>query len=845
MDSKKIDLKKISYKKLILILLLLAFLVFAYMQKSDFIKSDGYFCGVKCDKEFELEIDGYIPLQGSASCEQQFVASHKDLDTVGISFRNPKMYEASGTVNVAIKDSEGKKVCDVSIDANKVTNKDVFLFEFTGKMAQLNASKVLDDYQNTTDNKEKISLEKGETYTVVITTDNVKSPGKFGVNTCNNTGTDGFSCKDANKTYEGRSLSMVVSFWRFLYPVFGVFIFFTLLGIAIICIPDKRIPDVIVTRVMFFLTPAVGYTILAKIAGDTLTRTIRHFFTLDGLLTLFIIGLLWWLIYVISNRVKITTIATTVIVFLFGLACYLMYLFRGSQLTAGDFYNIQTGLSVIGTYSPTFDKAALWAIMITLIWICLAINFKGHKGMTLKQRLIPLVILAVWGLSFNMVFFSSNFLKHHLYRVSSFAPDHHYRTYGYALAFTITASAMRIEKPEEYDVAAVEKVAEKYVSDKAEPAKEPTETTPNVIGIMNESFADMSVFKGFEKNKDPMPFTRSLKENTVKGTMHSSVFGARTANSEFEFLTGFTTAFLPYGSMAYNGHVKEGTPNLTTLLKQQDYCGITAFHPGKRDSYSRDVVYPNLGFNTHVALEDLKDPELLRAYVSDSYDYKFIREDYEKCRQAGSKMPYYMFNVTIQNHANYTSAEGKVDEGIDVLTESIKYANPVNYENLIKCSDDAFKELIEYFQTVDEPTVIVLFGDHQPQFNTNFYQTLIGKSEDKWNLEEMDTKYRVPFVIWANYDIEEEEGVEISANYISSYMLSATHSKMTGYDKYLMDLHKTLPVISQISYMDKDGKFYSYEEDSKYSDLINQYQCIQYNGLVDIDNRIDDFFNLK
>ena len=179
--------------------------------------------------------------------------------------------------------------------------------------------------------------------------------------------------------------------------------------------------------------------------------------------------------------------------------------------------------------------------------------------------------------------------------------------------------------------------------------------------------------------------------------------------------------------MAYNGHVKDGTPNLTTLLAEQSYGGITAFHPGKRNSYCRDEVYPNLGFEKHIALEDLDDPELLRAYVSDSYDFKVITEEYEKYRESGGKEPYYMFNVTIQNHANYTSAEGVVKAGIDLLNEDIKYDNPVNYLNLVKKSDEAFQELVEYFERVDEPTVIVMFGDHEPNdYVTEVIDHLVG-----------------------------------------------------------------------------------------------------------------------
>lgn len=83
----------------------------------------------------------------------------------------------------------------------------------------------------------------------------------------------------------------------------------------------------------------------------------------------------------------------------------------------------------------------------------------------------------------------------------------------------------------------------------------------NLIVIMNESFSDLTETFGLETNEDPMPFLHGLTENTVKGTAYSSVFGGTTANSEFEFLTGNTMAFLPDGTVPFQMYVTPGMPN--------------------------------------------------------------------------------------------------------------------------------------------------------------------------------------------------------------------------------------------------------------------------------------------
>ena len=141
---------------------------------------------------------------------------------------------------------------------------------------------------------------------------------------------------------------------------------------------------------------------------------------------------------------------------------------------------------------------------------------------------------------------------------------------------------------------------------------------------MNEAYSDLAVLGEFGVNEDYMPYYHGLKENAIKGWMHPSIFGGSTANTEFESLTGYTLRFLPFRTVAYRNIIKEEIPALPYELKAMGYPEAFAFHPGERTSYRRDEVYPLLGFDKHIAVEDLKDPEKIRDYVSDSYDYKVV-----------------------------------------------------------------------------------------------------------------------------------------------------------------------------------------------------------------------------
>lgn len=91
---------------------------------------------------------------------------------------------------------------------------------------------------------------------------------------------------------------------------------------------------------------------------------------------------------------------------------------------------------------------------------------------------------------------------------------------------------------------------------------------------------------------------------------------------------------------------------------------------------------------------------------------------------------------------------------------------PEQYIALAQASDDALEELIGYYSQVEEPTLIVFFGDHQPPLKNAFYEELYGKKLSERTTAEVLQQYAVPFFLWANYDIPEQNGVILSPNYL-------------------------------------------------------------------------------
>lgn len=185
-------------------------------------------------------------------------------------------------------------------------------------------------------------------------------------------------------------------------------------------------------------------------------------------------------------------------------------------------------------------------------------------------------------------------------------------------------------------------------------------------------------------------------------------------------------------------------PSLASQLKSLGYTTL-AMHPYRGTNYRRHIVYPQIGFDAYYDRKHFMSPQYIRRYISDETLYKRIIREFEKHVEE-SDDPLFSYNVTIQNHGGYTaSSVQNLKTNIRVLNEDVDTFQVQQYANLIKASDEAFEQLIEYFSSREEPVVVVMFGDHQASLGTATYEHLIGK-EEKLTSEELMEKYKIPFV---------------------------------------------------------------------------------------------------
>ena len=525
-----------------------------------------------------------------------------------------------------------------------------------------------------------------------------------------------------------------------------------------------------------------------------------------------------------------------------GMTNHYLISFRGRTLFPGDFLTLGTAVNVAGNYDYSLDRMQLISLLIlVLALLALSLLPREERIPFTWRRFLPSAGIAGVVLA---VFFGTGFVENQGIEPSMWTT----RGNGLALNFSVCLKYMRVEKPEGYAQESLEQLTADTASDgPSVTVTDPDGTTRpvNVIVIMNESFSDLSVLPGVETNQDAMPFLRSLTENTIKGYAYSSVFGGTTANSEYEFLTGNTTAYLPAGTVPYQMYVSDGDPTLVSQMAALGYRTIAA-HPYRSSGWNRPSVYQNFGFDEVYFESDFQNREYMRGdsrtgYVTDRCDYENLIRLYEE-KEEGE--PLFLFNVTMQNHSGYQMSWDNLPREVWLTGELEGRFQTVNqYLSLIYQSDQAFEELIRYFSQVEEPTMILLFGDHQPQVATNFYTDVLGIDPPT---ELAQKKQMVPFFLWANYDIPEAEGVELSLNYLSALLMDTAHLPMTGYQKYLLNLWQTAPVINTVGVRGADGTWYGENEalPAGLAEAVGGYQLLLYNNIFDKPDRLSDFFHL-
>ena len=385
--------------------------------------------------------------------------------------------------------------------------------------------------------------------------------------------------------------------------------------------------------------------------------------------------------------------------------------------------------------------------------------------------------------------------------------DRYYRWYGVITGFMTNLTNLEIDEPEGSSEEAVNALLDEteaagairtgpnfpdsYAA-RTDPAA--IEKEPTIIYVMDESYWDVSELEqyGVTFDTDVSPNLHALQQTSAYGKVYSPSFGGGTCDVEFEALTGHSVGFLPSGCKPYQQHVTRPMFALPSYLKDRGYQ-TAAVHCYYAKYWSRNTAYPNLGFDDFISLEDMRGVEKVRGYywkgglVTDASMGEQIIGEYERLK-AASDAPVFLHAVTMQNHTNYNAANYPDDQRVHITSApaGLKASTVGALEDFatgVRDADALLGQLVSYFSQVDEPVILVFWGDHYNPIDSGYdVYTATGYA----SADSADPRlHQTTLLMWSNYSSCPVDLGTIAAYEISPVMMDLFGLEQPLYFQYL------------------------------------------------------------
>lgn len=576
-----------------------------------------------------------------------------------------------------------------------------------------------------------------------------------------------------------------------------------------------------VIRILFALVIPLGcfYTF------ETLTHQMSTMIELAKRLNIAFYYWLFLFVFFIAGRTSISMAICVAAIAIIGVGNYFVVMFRSNPIVPWDIYSFETAMSVADNYVFSVDWALAEHIAMFILMLIVGVrtNIRLNKKILRPILTVAMCIPAYFYISY---LWQDNLERNTGLNDTLFNAKYMHSKDGFFASFILDIHFLQIEEPKNYS----DEYALSLLNEQEVEKVETPEELPDIIAIMDETFSDPAVLGEFETNKDYMPFIHSILRgevaNTISGYTDVSVLGGNTANSEFEFLTGNSMAFFPNGSVPYLQYIRDG---ISTIVPQLEEYGYTTYgtHPYRAKGWNREFIYDLMGFDYRYFQGSFPFEDKLRNYVSDEADFKSILE-----WRNNTEGPFFMFNVTMQNHSNYGGDFDNFDPQIVAKfknTSSNKYLN--KYLSLMYETDQDVASLLSELSQSDRKTIVVFWGDHQPNdYVVRPIYKEYGLDFDNQTYEQQQQRQKTPFFIWANYDIQEQTNVEISLNYLNILLFETAGLQLDEYQTFRKNLWQgQIPMMNAVGYRNDDGDLVEYDDaPEEIQNLLNEYQNIQY-----------------
>ncbi|MBE6469208.1 MAG: LTA synthase family protein [Coriobacteriaceae bacterium] len=561
-------------------------------------------------------------------------------------------------------------------------------------------------------------------------------------------------------------------------------------------------------------------------------------------IALIVIGAALLAAYLLGQRTGILCCLVPVACFGFGVAQHFVIQFKGAAILPSDLLSIGAAAEVGGSYVLMLTELILQGLLATCVCLCLLsfvspAAFRGTPLYIASNAVANLALAVVVMFGIHHAYLNVSLERDLGISYDRWQPITTFTNIGFVPSFLAIMQDLAIPVPDGYDDAQAADTEAAYAAafDATEGANEGRmaataqfdDAKPAVIAIMNESFADLSLYDAVREAGYTGPaFYNSIPDALVRGRLMTPVAGGGTANTEFEFLTGNSSAFIGPGKVHYQLYQLSGIESLAKQFKGLGY-DTTAIHPQNPNNYHRLSIYRDLGFDTFLHEKDFEGASTYHGWYSDMATYEKIIE-----RLREDPDPQFFFDLTMQNHGGY--ALGTVpDEDLPGIRpagiEDETLIGELNtYLACVNKSDEALAWLLGELQGIGRPVIVVFFGDHQPNVGGRLNDALHAGEESE--LEHVQRYHQSTYLVWANYDVAGREQVswntEIGANALAALTLDLAGAPLTDRQKSTLATRDQVTSLNLNGYLGADGLRYALDAESPYKPTIDALQQIQY-----------------
>ena len=563
----------------------------------------------------------------------------------------------------------------------------------------------------------------------------------------------------------------------------------------------------------FVAVYAPGLVLMCEAAGRVEMRTFWIFLPTEvGQMamanTAVLAGLLMLALYALTTKLSLALGLVSVPL----LVCHLINAFklalRNEPFYPWDFTLAGEATNILSTVKLEFAPQMLWALGYVALGILLALGLdllirrKDRFSRMVRAAFFATLAAALMLLGGNWL--GESYIQANTVPLRVYNQHWSYKENGFIYTFAANIYHARVREPEGYNAAGIRELTDGYEA--AEGIVE-----PNIIIVMSEAFADIWNAENLTFDRELAPNFNALAEQYLSGNCLTSEYGGNTANCEFEVLTGYSTYLVPTGTVLYMSYVNRETESIVSYLNDKDYYTV-ALHPYQRTFFSREKAYGLLGFDDFYSAEHFTGAERLRYsnLISDDAVADRIIAEFEK-NQATDR-GFFCHTVTMLNHTSYYKADWSDEERVGMeaaceLTET-EYHTLASYATGILYADAMLGKLVDYFSNVEEPTVILFFGDHQPSMGTPGYELMqrIGYVRDNGSNEGLAALQSTPYLIWNNFQQEPTAAkADMSMFHLLPYMTRMLDMARPAFHSYMDELFTDVRAVTKKISLDGDG----------------------------------------